>query len=47
MGREFVGDIVVHGETGAHILVAPHLVEFFTQSLTKVKIRGRGWEGVG
>jgi RNA-binding protein YlmH len=34
--RSKVGDIILLGETGAHILVAAELVEHFEQSLTQV-----------
>lgn len=35
--RSKVGDILVNGERGAHILVAPELTEFLTMQLTSVR----------
>lgn len=36
--RSKVGDILVNGERGAHILVAPELTEFLTMQLTSVSL---------
>ncbi|KAM7278775.1 hypothetical protein ACFE04_005909 [Oxalis oulophora] len=36
IAREKVGDILLQGEKGAHVLVVPELVDFLTSSLDKV-----------
>ncbi|KAG9129097.1 hypothetical protein Leryth_019829 [Lithospermum erythrorhizon] len=36
ISREKLGDIILQGENGAHVLVVPELVDFLTSSLDKV-----------
>lgn len=39
--RSKVGDVLINGEQGAHIMVAPELVEYLTINLTAVRIHIR------
>ena len=37
--RSKVGDVLLTGEQGAHIMVVPELVEYLTMNLTSVSVR--------
>ena len=36
--RRKVGDVIINGEQGAHILVVPEMIEYLTMNLTSVSL---------